>query len=216
MFGAPWHFVIAGKSIDAKANWLADEATINLRLRKRARATIDGGLPFLHFDGATMVQYQYPPKSAEVVYCRRDPMPEGCELGHGFPHERSNLLTNEALEVKKPRLGDDGSLSLVASQSLPQDSYVGLESLIHNVEFSHPTHKMIQQLKNHWSYAYAGNTIDAYINGCGYPAGRHVSCYVAHIHWLIQSLCLSPSHPLCFAIVGGIWSFCVGFNPQFH
>ena len=175
MFDAPWHFLIAGKSIDTKSNWLANEATINLRLRQRARTTVTGESPFLYFDGATMTQYQYPPKNAEVVFCRRTPLPEGCDLGHGFPHERHNLLTNDALEVKKARFGDGSGPSVYAAQELSEDSYVGLERLVHSVVFSHSTHAIIQQLKNHWSYAYSGKIIDAFLHGCGYSTGRHVS-----------------------------------------
>ena len=175
MFSSPWHFVIAGKSMEAKANWLANEAIVNLRLRERARPTVSGESPFLHFDGATMMQYQYPPKNAEVVFCRRNPLPEGCEIGHGFPDERHNIPTNVALEVKKPRLGDGSSLSVYAAQGLPKDSYVGLESLVHNVAFGHSTNEIIKQLKNHWSYSYVGKSIDAYLHGCGFSGGRNVS-----------------------------------------
>ena len=74
---------MAGRSQKAKQNWYASEAAVNYKMKERSVRTVDGMSPFKHFDGATMMGFRYPTKAAEVVYCRNDPLPDGCEVGDG-------------------------------------------------------------------------------------------------------------------------------------
>lgn len=78
-FTEPWLFLAAGKSRKSKSNWYASEAAVNYKIKQRSVNTKDGESPFLYFDGATMMNYRYPPKASELVFCRIDPLPVGCE-----------------------------------------------------------------------------------------------------------------------------------------
>ena len=78
-FTEPWLLLVAGKSRKSKSNWYASEAEINYKIKQRSVITKDGESPFLYFDGATMMNYRYPPKPSELVFCRIDPLPVGCE-----------------------------------------------------------------------------------------------------------------------------------------
>jgi hypothetical protein len=86
-------------------------------MQKRSVSTVTGESPFLYFDGPLMQTYQYPSKATEVVYCRREPMPESCANGHGFDPE-------------KPI----------------SESYIGLESFVHSLKVDGSSWSLIKRL----------------------------------------------------------------------
>ena len=78
-FGLPWLFSVSFKDKQGEVEWFASDAETDLKIRNRATPTVDGTSPFHFFDGALMRKYRYPPKSSELVFCRRHPMPESCK-----------------------------------------------------------------------------------------------------------------------------------------
>ena len=52
---------------------------MNLKIRNRITPTVDGKSPLDFFDGSSMRKYRYPPKTSELVFCRREPTPESCK-----------------------------------------------------------------------------------------------------------------------------------------
>ena len=65
-----WGFFVAFASRTSKLRWYANEAEVNLAIKKRMRSTTKGQSPLVFFDGATMQSYQYPSRADEVVFCR--------------------------------------------------------------------------------------------------------------------------------------------------
>jgi len=137
-FGHPWQFIVAFKSSKSKAGWFADESQLNLKIRQRALSTVDGKSPFLYFDGTTMSTYKYPSKASEVVFCRRDIMPQACIEGHGFDTARQNLPPS-VLEVKQSSVGETTERGLFAKVEIPEQSYVALDKIIPIVQMSPST-----------------------------------------------------------------------------
>jgi hypothetical protein len=168
------------KSFSTKANWYANEATVNLKILERTVPTVNGESPFLSFDGATMAAYRYPSKASEVVFCRRDPVPAACNGGHGFDMERSQIPIS-ALEVKPSSLGKNAGRGVFAKQDIPRLSYVGLERLVHTVYIEPSTYDIIYSWmeEDHWTYSgYWGEILDTYTHGYGHLFSHRVSLFV--------------------------------------
>merc|ERR1712032_470169 len=77
-FLAPWSILVAFKDAETRRNWYRNNAEIDLQLRKRILPTSTGRTSLRNFDGATMKQYQLPPRAFETIYCRREGSPEDC------------------------------------------------------------------------------------------------------------------------------------------
>ena len=123
-FMAPWTYIIAFMDY-YDSNWMLGEASIDLELRRRAVATNDGSdLPFRFFDGATMIGYQYPSRVREELFCRGEPKPPFCDLGHGFDPERANIPTSD-FEVRRSAILNGGR-GLHTKVDIPEGSYFAL------------------------------------------------------------------------------------------
>ena len=114
LFIDPWQILTAGRSRKSKKNWYASEAEINYKIKQRSVLTIDGKSPFRYFDGATMMEYRFPSKATEVVFCRNDPVPEGCEGDIELDLNRQNtpntpFVFNPALSRKQHFFQSDAS-----------------------------------------------------------------------------------------------------------
>jgi hypothetical protein len=131
MFEASWMFNVAFKSMKSRNNWDDNEATVTLKMKRRAIGTLDGESPFEYFDGADM-QARLPSKASEVVFCRQEPTPVGCEGGHAFdpfkPYIRRDIARNGV------RLGDFDDRG---------GAYALLEEALHHVSIGGKTKEMI-------------------------------------------------------------------------
>lgn len=67
---------------------------MNLKIRNRITPTVDGKSSLDFFDGSSMRKYRYPPKTSELVFCRRDPTPESCK------EERHVDKSNSKVNIK--------------------------------------------------------------------------------------------------------------------
>jgi hypothetical protein len=65
-FTESWSFVLAMKNSANRASWFLSEAEMNIRIAQRTMPTRSGDVPFLFFDGATMAQYQFAPRSSKM------------------------------------------------------------------------------------------------------------------------------------------------------
>jgi hypothetical protein len=147
-------------------------------MQRRSVPTLSGEPPFVYFDGATMVSYQYPTKNSEVVFCRRQPMPDGCEVGHGFDLDRVNIPI-DALEVKKSTLGENVGRGVFATMDIPKLSYVGLEKLVQIVYIDPSAYALIRSWDNHMSNDYKGETLKRYATAYGHSFSNQVSLRVS-------------------------------------
>ena len=142
-FSLPWEIIVAFKDFDTKADWFANPALVDYKIRTRALSTINGSSPFQYFDGPEMQLFHYPSKQTETVFCRRNPELRDCVAGHGFDPERLNLPLQETLEVKQSSLGEKAGRGVFAKVDIPQKSYVGLEKLIPLIHGSPQTYDLM-------------------------------------------------------------------------
>ena len=142
-FEWPWSFYVSLKSHASEWFWHSSEARIMYEMQKRSLPSNGDQSPFHFFDGATMLGFRYPHKSREVVFCRRNPIPEACEsIGHGFDLYQPNVPLS-SLEVKKSGVGEHAGYGLFSKVDIPTPSYLGLEASVHNVIFAADTHELV-------------------------------------------------------------------------
>ena len=156
--------------------------------------TLSGEPPFLYFDGATMESYRHPSKNSEVVFCRRQPMPDGCdEAGHGFDLDRINIPM-DALEVKMSTLGDNVGRGVFATMDIPRLSYVGLEKLVNIVYIDPSAYAVIRSWDNHTSNYYRGEILERYATAYGHSFSHQVSLRLSSI----LSFCVNVANQLSY------------------
>ncbi len=147
-FHGVWHYVILFKDRKSLANWYANEAEIDLRIRQRGMKVKNdpSTTPFRFFDGATMMGYQYATRINEEVACRGMPRAAFCELQHGFDPIKENTPAS-ALEVK-PSLIPNGEQGLFPKEVIPEGSYVAIEEKVNAILSPPSTTKIIQSLRS--------------------------------------------------------------------
>lgn len=180
-FYSPWQFVVAFKSFDTKAEWLANPSLVDLKIRTRSIPTINGGSPFHFFDGPTMQTFYFPPKQIEMIYCRDNPNARYCKEGHGFDPERPNLPMSSTLEVRQSSIGKEAGRGLFAKVDIPEKSYIGLEKNIAPVIGDAHSYELIMKLQDVAS-DYWGWDLYTYIHGYGEIQSYTVcfSCHTGH------------------------------------
>ena len=119
-----------------------------------------------------MLGYRYPSKLTEVVFCRRDPQPDGCQGGHGYDLDRQNIPIS-SLEVKSSGVGNN--MGVFSTINIPASSYIGLEKLVHAVRVEPATYSHVLKWEKHFANKYAANVIKAYLHSYGSSMGSHVS-----------------------------------------
>lgn len=132
-FYAPWGFLVGFKDEKTLATWYQSSADVEMKLHQRATRTVNGELPFKNFDGATMMNYQYPSRVEEEVHCRNGW--SECDSGHGFQPERSNAQLS-SFEVRKT----NDRHEFFAKEDLPAGSYIAANEAVHSL-FVPPTSK---------------------------------------------------------------------------
>ena len=164
---------MAFKSFETRAFWFANEADIELRIRKRIIPTEDGKSSLFHFDGATMMSYLYPSRPSELVFCRRDPVPAGCNGGRGFELDRLTIPLS-SLEVKASNLGEQAGRGVFATMDIPENSYIGLDKLVHTFYMSPSTYDVVTKMRQHYGSLYS-KAVDTYSHSYGQFTNYHVS-----------------------------------------
>ena len=66
-FYKPWIYLACFKSPKSRTSWNDTAAAINIKLHQRIRKKKSGKPTLFYFDGPTMVSYQHPPQSNEIV-----------------------------------------------------------------------------------------------------------------------------------------------------
>ena len=153
-----------------------------MKVAKRSMQTKTGGSPFLHFDGATMGAYMFPPKSWEIVFCHRDYNPTGCDTGHGFNPEYSHIPLSK-MEVKKSGLGEKAGRGLFTTVDIRKESYIGLDEQVIQMVYMSPKAENLCRAwpQNDIAYKAWGEKIEAYTYGYGHSYG-HPRVSATHHH----------------------------------
>ncbi len=149
-FDGIWSFYAAFKSDISRARWKMNEAQFDLEIQKRSIRRVDadsvesGELKGLmdYFDGATMKTYRYPSKHAQILYCQRDPKPEGCitdvqeHIATGSPiHEPIGFDPNVP-NLSADHFAVSNKSVLLSKVDVPEQSYLMLEQSIHDVQIT--------------------------------------------------------------------------------
>ena len=162
-----WAFFVAFANSTNKLRWYANEAEVNLAIKKRMRSTTDNKSPLVYFDGATMQGYQYPSRSEEVVYCRTKPDAFGCNLGHGID-PLINEVSASDLEVKASTV-QKNVLGVFTKVDIPEKSYMAVKEQTKDIYFPPSTYELIQNFAKHpagFKHAFFDSLLDEY--GFGY------------------------------------------------
>lgn len=163
------NYKIAFKSVRTFERWHLNQANVDLEIHGRSIKTmnrVDEPL-FRFFDGATMMTYQYPSRLAEEIFCRDDPVPELCKLGHGLDPERRNVNIS-FLEVKLSPIPNAGR-GVFVKEAVSEGSYIAIDESCHDVVVMPSTVYLIQQFSsapeaNRWKM------FDAYLYGYGFQS----------------------------------------------
>mmetsp|Transcript_13087 Transcript_13087/g.23713 ORF Transcript_13087/g.23713 Transcript_13087/m.23713 type:complete len:837 (-) Transcript_13087:195-2705(-) len=126
-FGDPWSFLVSCKSVNCRQSWYKQPAEIERSIHGRIRRSHSGKPLLKYFDGATMVLYQTPRNSVEIVYCRSNPSPPECQLGMSYVKD-SKTFTGMDMEVRKD--GPDGEIGVFAKVDIPKYSYIETSSTL--------------------------------------------------------------------------------------
>lgn len=165
-FMAPWTYIIAFRD-HHDSNWMLGEASIDLELRQRAVATNDGSnLPFRFFDGATMLGYQFPSRVREEIFCRSEPKPSFCDIGHGFDPERANVPTS-GFEVRPSRILNGGR-GLHTKVDIPEGSYFALEESVQDMIVFPTTNDLIHMFNAAKELGHKWEVVEAYLFAYGF------------------------------------------------
>ena len=170
-FDAPWYFYAAFKNLSTRTNWMANEAEINLSMKKRAIRTRDGQTPFHFFDGATMKAYQYPTRASVMLFCRRTPTPPDCQPGvHGFNPETPNF-SEAHFYVAASKAGEYAGRGVFAKTLIPVGSYLMLEASVHPVIIEASSAVLIENMSNYEiADEYNIEELTAFVWGYGYSS----------------------------------------------
>ena len=175
--------MIAFQSDLSAASWFSSEARENLNIQKRIVHPNNANFALQFFDSSTKMQFQYPSKASEAVYCRQQNEPMGCmhdeDGGRGYNLEWPNFKLSD-VEVKRSGVGENAGRGLFAKVDIPAWSYVGLESN-HRVIFEPDAHECATTLHDS-SPIFRDSThavLTSYIFGYGYQSTSKVS----HLHF---------------------------------
>jgi len=121
-FEDPWTYLIAMKDRNHRANWFRNVAELDYQIWARMLPTHSGTPSLKYFDSATMQRYQLPSKSHEVVFCRKDPAPDSCNI---FTRDRQAVdIPISDLEVKGTTVGKKGGRGLFTKVDIKKGSMV--------------------------------------------------------------------------------------------
>ena len=174
--------MVGFKSYSTRKRWYANAAEVDLAIQKRSVRNKSGTTPFKYFDGPTMVSYQIPPRSMEVVFCRRNPTPKECLQGYHFDPEYPNVPAS-SFEVKKSSVGENAGRGVFAKVDIPKNAYLSLETSVHCVIFMPSTVALIVALEQEP----LGNGLEVlvyYMEGYGFSSQIFVS-YLVSNGWVL-------------------------------
>lgn len=169
-----WAFVLAMKDSETRANWYMNEAELNLKISQRSMKTTNGESPFLFFDGASMMHYQFASRIVEETWCRDKP--ERCLTGHGYDPELMNA-PRSSFEVR-PSIIAKGGRGVFATDFIPKGSVIGLEECVHGMFLPSTTFALMREaaeeidetISEFWDVVFWG-----YVDGYGWIDSSYVS-----------------------------------------
>lgn len=145
-FEEPTAFLIACKSRNCRDGWYRNSHQVDYLLKYNLRESTRGNL-LVHYDGSTHVDYQYPSRGWEVVYCKREPMPVEC----GFIGlDKGKLVFTMDIEDKEESSFEvrkqNGKYSIISKVFIPRGSYIMPDSVSSNYWIHQQSKENLQQV----------------------------------------------------------------------
>lgn len=165
-FDAPWTFLIATKDEDIDYRWYASEAAVEIDIRNRIVKTESGAPALKYFDGGVKKLYHNPSKASEVVFCRKEPMPESCR---SLDNERRVDIPITDLYVGMSTVGDGSGRGLFTSVDIKQGATIA--RAMHTSFVYAPWFSLRLLLK------YDFDDVVDYLSGYGWLTETHVSFF---------------------------------------
>lgn len=141
-----WSFLVVFKDLKTKGRWYANQAEVDRRIQGRVLETVEEPL-FRHFDGATMMTYQYPSRSTENDFCHETKPPLMCDMGHGFdpfapnaPVSAFHLNKSDATLLSDPT-------RLYVNKDVAKGSYVAIEDSVNKLILDPRTSYLVEANK---------------------------------------------------------------------
>jgi hypothetical protein len=167
-----WSFFVAFANPSSKALWHANEAEVNLAIRKRMRSTTAGKSPLVYFDGATMQAFHYPSKATAVVFCRTFPDAFGCNRMHGIDPSIHDVPASY-LELQ-PSIAESGKHGVFTKADIAEGSYLAIEEQTRDIFIPPSTYELIYNFTQHPS-GYQHSVFATLLNAYGCPSHYFVS-----------------------------------------
>jgi len=170
-FEDPWTYLIAMKDSNHRANWFRNVAELDYQIWSRMLPTHSGTPTLKYVDSATMQRYQLPSKSHEVVFCRKDPAPESCNV---FTRDRQAVdIPISDFEVKETTVGAKGGRGFFTKVDIKKGSTIDERDNLKIVHFRPHTWALLDD-KHYYSSDSAkfnlGSVLD-YVYGYGWNTG---------------------------------------------
>lgn len=163
-FQGVWSFFAAFTSPSSKMRWHANEAEINLAIKKRIIPTKAGKSPLIYFDAATMKIYEYTSRAHEVNFCRTKPDAYGCQQNHGID---TNIIEIPASSFELRESTDSGR-GVFAKEEIAEGSYLALKEQTQDIFIPPSTYNLISNFTKH-PVGHEHAFFSAFLNGYGCP-----------------------------------------------
>jgi len=182
-FEDPWTFLVAMKDSTHIANWLRSVAELDYQIYARTFLTHSGTPALKFFDSSTMKRYQLPTKGHEVVYCRKDPVPNSCNAFNIKTGTLDYPISN--FEVKESTVGNDGGRGVFTKVDIKEGSMLAMAD---NLKYVHIPSSTVQVLENmHYNAPFDVGRVLDYVYGYGWSAVTGRSKETSMEHYLVDS-----------------------------
>ena len=123
-------FVVGMKCKTCRSNWIWNPALFQIQMAQRMSNS--NGIPS-YFDGPTMIQYQFPSRIVEEVWCRDDSDEHDISFcnGHGYDPDVVNVPLSSF--VVGTSLVANGGRGVFTTQSISKDSYVIVDDCVNGI-----------------------------------------------------------------------------------
>lgn len=121
-FDAPWSYLVALKDYKLRSNWYREAPELDIQLQKRILKTESGEPALKRFDAPTMIEYQVPPKTFEVNYCRQHNDHWECKDSFFLFDKCVKNVSQEELQIRQSLISESAGRGLFASTDIPVNS----------------------------------------------------------------------------------------------
>jgi hypothetical protein len=133
-------FVVGMKCKQCRANWIWNPALFQIQMAKRMSTTSYNDF----FDGPAMIQYQFPSRIVEEVWCRDDydDNDDSFCRGHGYDPEIVNVPVSSL--IVNTSLVANGGRGVFTTQPIQKGSYIIVDDCVNGIIVPIPTLDLLE------------------------------------------------------------------------